>query len=77
MDTNSLQRSYEIFSKMLLEDKIFMDKDITFSLICFAIKANRKELNKLIKKELGFTGPELMKLYRSMEFERIIDKYKI
>ena len=69
--------SYEIFSRMLLEDKIFMDSNISFNMLCSWIGADRKQLNAYIKKELGLSGECLMQTYRAMEMERIAGKYKI
>lgn len=77
MKNRSLTESYELFSRLLLEDKIFMDSNISFSLLCSWIGADRRKLDAYIKSELGCSGEGLMETYRAMEFERIADKYKI
>lgn len=75
MENKDLMKSYELFSRLLLEDKIFMDSNLTFSAVCCWIGADRRKLNNLIKKELGLSGPALMRVYRNMEMERIAEKY--
>ncbi len=76
MKNRSVIESYELFSRLLLEDKIYMDSSITFPFLCSCIGANRKKLDRLIRNELGISGARLIETYRAMEFSRIAEKYK-
>lgn len=75
VEDKSLMKSYEIFSRLLHEDKIFMDPSLSFSIICRWIGADRRRLDKLIKNELGLSGMEMIRAFRAIEMERIAEKY--
>ena len=75
LEDKSLMKSYEIFSRLMHEDKIFMDSNLPFSIVCRWIGADRRKLDKLIKSELGISGMQMMRAFRAIEMERIAEKY--
>ncbi|MGM9737369.1 MAG: hypothetical protein ACI3ZT_03030 [Candidatus Cryptobacteroides sp.] len=68
---------YELFSKLMLEDRLYLDRKCSFRWICKRFGMDRKSLNSLIIKELGLTGEGIIKAYRRAEEERIRKKYTV
>jgi len=75
METTALLRSYEIFGRLLLEDRIYLSPYVTFAGICRWLDADRKALDALLRHELGISGNALLRRYRSQEAERLRQKY--
>lgn len=67
MDTTSLLQSYENFSRLLLDEKLYRDSSISFAAICERIGADKDALGKLVEREMGMTPDELIEAYRSQE----------
>ncbi|MGM9790753.1 MAG: hypothetical protein ACI3Y9_10710 [Candidatus Cryptobacteroides sp.] len=74
MDTNV---AYGIFGRMMTEDKLYLDRRITFRRICRWLGVSWRDLNSLVKRELGMSGPELMRKYRENDEKSLRDKYAI
>lgn len=77
MKTQSTEAHYEIFGRMLLEDKVYLDPSVTFDMICRWIGADRHLLDALVRRELGISGQALMRLYRAREPQRLVAKYAL
>ena len=54
--------AYREFEHMLLKDRIYEDDCISFRDICKELKVNRSKFNKLLLKELGYTGEQILDL---------------
>ena len=50
------KRAYGIFADLLLEEKVYMDRRITFARLCRWLGVSRKVLDALVRKELGMSG---------------------
>lgn len=71
------KRAYGIFADLLLEEKVYMDRRITFARLCRWLGVSRKGLDALVRKELGMSGKEVFRSLRKVDEERIRDKYMI
>lgn len=67
MDTTSLFQSYEKFSRLLLDEKLYRNPKISFASICERIGADKDALGLLVEREMGMTADELIEAYRSQE----------
>ena len=74
MDTNV---AYEIFGRMMTEDRLYLDRRITFRRICGWLEVSRRDLNSLVLREMGMTGQELIRKYRDHEERSLRNKYAI
>ena len=77
MKNASIQQQYEIFGRLLLEDRIFLDPNVTFSMICKWLGADEKELDEMVRSELGVSARSLMSTYRAQEPARLREKYSL
>ncbi len=66
---------YEAFGRLLLEDKVYLDPDLSFHLLCKWLGADEKQLDARVQDELGVTGSALMRQYRAQEPGRLREKY--
>ena len=69
MNTNNgqvmeINVAYEIFGRMMTEDKLYLSRRITFRRICRWLGVPRRNLDLRIRQELGMGGQELMRRYR-------------
>lgn len=71
----TINEYYELISKILLENKVYMDPTLTFSRLCQYIGADPKALDTLVLSEMGLSGDELMRRYRAQEWERVRQQY--
>ncbi len=72
----TLQEHYKNFSTLLLEDKLYLVKDITFDAMCKLLGTTSTDLGLLIQKELGCNGDELIEKFRSDYPDYLKLKYK-
>lgn len=75
MKKASVQDYYEAFGRLLLEDKVYLDPDVTFPRICKWLGADEKQLGGMIESELGVSGASLIRTYRAQEPARLREKY--
>ena len=68
---------YELFSKLMLEDRLYLDRKCSFRWICKCFGMDRRRLNRLIVKELGLSGNSIIRAYRRVEEDRIRKKYSV
>ncbi|MBQ5581898.1 MAG: hypothetical protein IIU68_00935 [Bacteroidales bacterium] len=59
---NNIVAAYHEFERMLLKDRIYEDDSISFRIICKELKVNHSKFNKLLLKELGYTGEQIFDL---------------
>ena len=59
------EKDYASFAKLMNEEKVYLDRTLTFEGICSRIGAEPEALESLIREELGYSGQESLDLYRS------------
>lgn len=59
-----METVYSAFEKVMDEDCIYKDPALTFSGICLGIGADEARLDALLQSELGYSGEELLAVYR-------------
>ena len=69
--------AYEIFGRMMTEDKLYLSRRITFRRICRWLGVPRRNLDLMIRQELGMGGQELMRRYRGDDERSLREKYEI
>ena len=69
--------AYEIFGRMMTEDKLYLSRRITFRRICRWLGVPRRNLDLMIRQELGMGGQELMRRYRGDDERSLREKYVI
>ena len=82
MNTNNgqfmeIDVAYEIFGRMMTEDKLYLSRRITFRRICRWLGVPRRNLDLRIRQELGMGGQELMRRYRGNDERSLREKYAI
>ena len=75
MKESAIQIAYEIFSSLLLEDKVYLDGEVRFSSICKWMGFPEKELDAYIFKEMGLSGREIIDSLRTKEPDYLAKKY--
>ena len=48
--------AYGIFGQMMTGDLLYLDRKITFRRICRWMEVSPRDLNSIVKSELGMTG---------------------
>ena len=69
--------AYEVFSRMITEDNIYLDSTLSFGFICRLLNANRSKLDRLIKLELGMSGQEVLNYLKKDALRTLCSKYSI
>lgn len=64
MRTKKLMEKYELFGRLMTEDKIYEDPSMDFKKACALAGIRPCVLDRLLKKELGVNGNELLDNYR-------------
>lgn len=75
MEADSLSLHYEFFADLLLEDRIYLDPEVSFTRICRWMGADARQLDDYIRSELGLSGEALIRRYRQGEPARLQAKY--
>lgn len=73
----TLEDSYDLLEKLLDEEKIYMDPTVSFHRICSWMDTPERDLDRMIRKELGLGGDELLMRLRASMSERLKRKYGI
>ena len=63
---STLLTDYALFSKMILEEKAYLDPDLSFEDICNIIGAEPGRLDMLLVEELGMSGEEILSHCRNI-----------
>ena len=77
MKKRNTSEQYNLFSVLLLEEKVYLDPTLTFSDICRWMGADERALSTMMAMELGTDGDSLMRSYREGELSRLREKYDI
>ncbi len=63
---------YESFSRLMLEDRLYLYPEVSFADVCSAIAADEKELDEMLRDTLGVGGDELMESFRRSDVENLL-----
>lgn len=63
-DVRQLQSAYEMFGRLMLDEKIYLKKGMTFECVCRIIGVSPEDLDEEIIREMGMSGQSLMDAYR-------------
>lgn len=77
MKKRNTSEQYNLFSVLLLEEKVYLDPTLTFSDVCRWMGADETALSTMMAMELGTDGDSLMRRYREGELSRLREKYDI
>lgn len=72
-----IENSYCLLERLLNEEHLFLNPRVSFSMICTWLDADRKEMDGLLREELGIGGDELLRRLRCSVPERLERKYGI
>ena len=62
----TMANAYSNFSRMLLDDRIYEDGNISFYDICAALRVSPGSLNEILEDELGMNGPEILQSFQKL-----------
>lgn len=71
METTDVR--YAAFARLLEDGAILRDRTVTFGRLCRMAGAPRAALGRLLRRELGFSGPALLAAYRRAAERRLED----
>ena len=74
---NMEKEKFELFYRLLEEEKVYMVPGVTFVKICGWIGADAGEMDSYIESELGYSGDGILEAYREGHEKRLEDKYGI
>ena len=77
MKKRNTSEQYNLFSVLLLEEKVYLDPTLTFSDVWRWMGADERALSTMMAMELGTDGDSLMRSYREGELSRLREKYDI
>lgn len=63
-DVRRLQSAYEMFGRLMLDEKIYLKKGMTFGCVCRIIGVSPEDLDEVVTREMGMSGQSLMDAYR-------------
>lgn len=72
---STLPTSYDLFCRLLTEERLYIDPSFSFSAACRWIGADPAELDLLLEKELGYSGEALIGHFRAQLAARLRDVY--
>lgn len=75
MEKETLERHYEKFAALLLEDRAYMDGTLRFRDLCSWIGADAAALDTLLLRELGLSGTDLLRALRESGRRGLKRKY--
>lgn len=68
---------YELLERLLNEEKVYLDRTLSFARICSWLGVRRKEMDDLLINELGMDGESILARLRRQEPNRLMSKYGI
>ena len=63
-DMKTTDARYAAFARLLEDGTLLRDKKVTFGRLCRMVGAPRIALGRLLRRELGCSGPALLAAYR-------------
>ena len=62
----TIASAYSEFSRMILRDRIYEDKDTNYADICRALHVCPADLDEILMDELGMKGPEILQSFQKL-----------
>lgn len=63
---------YEAFSSLMLDGRLYLDPSMTFRRVCAMIPVSASSLDRLLKRELGAGGDEIMERFREGDVRKLL-----
>lgn len=60
------EKIYAEFSRLLEEDKVYLDESLDFVSICGTLGVNAQEFDAFLMGELGYSGQQILEKYRKL-----------
>lgn len=60
-----MERRQVLFAALLEDEKVLEDATLDFGRLCLMMKVDRREMDRYLMDELGFSGEEILASYRS------------
>lgn len=67
----------ELFVSLLEQEKVYMNPDVSFCMICGWIKTSPEEMDSILLREFGYSGDDILKVYRDGIALHFMEKYGI
>ena len=64
MKKENLMKKYELFGRLMIEERIYNVAGMDYRRICSIVGVRPGALDKILMKELGMKGEELVDIYR-------------
>lgn len=68
---------FEIFASLLENEKVYMDPEVTFGMMCGWLKVDPGDMDRFLMSELGYSGDDILKAYRGGTASYFEEKYGI
>ena len=62
----TIAATYSDFSRMLLDDRIYEDTDISYFNICASMRVPPADLDEILQDELGMNGNEILQSFQKL-----------
>lgn len=77
MEKMKINEGYELFARLMEDEKVYMNPFLTFDSVCALIGVGYRELDDYIRGQLGCGGHDIMKAYRDSLPLYFLQKYGI
>ena len=77
MEKMKINEGYELFARLMEDEKVYMNPFLTFDSVCALIGVGHRELDDYIRGQLGCGGHDIMKAYRDSLPLYFLQKYGI
>lgn len=71
----AMEKAYAVFGRLMCEDKVYLDRALTFPRICEWLDVKPEALDEVLLSELGYDGAGLLAAYREQEASYLSEKY--
>ena len=75
MKTDAILLAYERFCRLMTEEHLYVDPTLSFSTVSHLLGVPKQELNRMLEKELGYSGEALIAHFRAQMNTRLRDIY--
>lgn len=76
-DMDTIENAYSVMEKLMDEDKVYLNPRVSFRKVCRWLGVPVRDLDGMVRSELGVGGGELMARFRASEPGRLSRKYGI
>lgn len=76
MKASAIEKKFELLSRMMEEDFIYLAPNIGFDGACLIIGADPRKMNDYALRTFGISGSGIFTAYRSSYRRRLFNKYR-